>query len=330
MNDDFLYRIRTEPPAHFAASLKERLDAAPRRRAQALRFGLAVLVFGTAFAMVVPGVRHSIGSLFSANSVGQVEITQSATPPSPSLPTLRVMPPEPKVRGTDAPGIDAPGADTSGAAPAHPRAAVPPPVRPASRPATRRAEISTTPANVNDDQGDTHDASNISDWTAAALAARGREITARDLFNSATPVWPVVTDETGARTVIAVRRALFRVITKNFEPVDAMTRKQHELDRDVVALSAYRLLRLSTMIDEAYAWDTRRWNEIEGVNSLVWNPSGVFRMEIQEFSAASRALLESAANGDPADIWRDANRVSRSCMRCHDGFTTRRYLPPRP
>ena len=41
------------------------------------------------------------------------------------------------------------------------------------------------------------------------------------------------------------------VIARNFEPVEAMTRKQSELDRDAVALSAYRLLRLSTMIDEA-------------------------------------------------------------------------------
>jgi cytochrome c556 len=60
MDDQFLHHLRRDPPAGFAARLKRQLDQpVPVRPSRThLIFGLAI--FGTAFALTAPPVRHAI------------------------------------------------------------------------------------------------------------------------------------------------------------------------------------------------------------------------------------------------------------------------------
>jgi cytochrome c556 len=65
MDDQFLHRLRRDPPAGFAARLKRQLDQpVPIRPSRThLIFGLAI--FGTAFALTAPPARHAIAEWFS-------------------------------------------------------------------------------------------------------------------------------------------------------------------------------------------------------------------------------------------------------------------------
>ncbi len=312
MNDDFLYRIRTEPPAHFATALKDRLDSAPRRRAKAMRLGLGALLFGTAFAMVMPGVRHSILALMSREASAPAVVARDAE--APRTPT------------TVTPLPEAPSAGESSTEPAHqPKRATSLPTRPGALP---RA---VTPAIVASDDEALDDEA-LNELSPVALIARARHLTPDDLFSSVIPAtpWPVVAaDAKEAVTVIETRRALFRVISYNFERIDPMARGRRELDRDFIALSAYRLLQLSAMIDDAYTVDARRWTDVESANPLVWNQRVLFRKKIEAFSESARALLESTAKAEGPEIWRAAERVRKTCFQCHAEFSYRRDLPPR-
>ncbi|HEV7715663.1 MAG TPA: hypothetical protein VGO53_08705, partial [Steroidobacteraceae bacterium] len=96
MNDEFLHRLRTEPPPEFAARLKARLDRGARKRAMPWGAIVGVLLFGTAFAFVSPAARHAITALFESSRVSEqvpaaldANERPSATSRTPGFPALK-------------------------------------------------------------------------------------------------------------------------------------------------------------------------------------------------------------------------------------------------
>jgi len=100
MNDEFLNRMRKEPPPPFAGNLKSRLDHLPAtsRRSSALRSTIvALLIGGVAFAVTavsVRGVPSSLLNLFNPEPPEAAAPAAPAPPPaaSDSVPDERVIP----------------------------------------------------------------------------------------------------------------------------------------------------------------------------------------------------------------------------------------------
>src|ERR1700744_4887179 len=60
MDDQFLYRLRRDPPPGFAARLKRQLDRPAPLRPTRLQLLFALAIFGTAFALTSPTARHTV------------------------------------------------------------------------------------------------------------------------------------------------------------------------------------------------------------------------------------------------------------------------------
>ncbi len=73
MDDQFLHRLRREPPASFAARLKWQLDRPARLPRSRARLLLLFAIFGTAiaFALVSAPARRVIGELFDTPVPGR-------------------------------------------------------------------------------------------------------------------------------------------------------------------------------------------------------------------------------------------------------------------
>src|SRR6187402_3426561 len=95
MNDDFLHRIRVEPPPKFLARLKSRLDLQPppttRARARPFLRALAIALFaGAVFAVTFLALNHT-----------EPETTATIEKPTPQSP----RPTPPFIAKPDAPKI---------------------------------------------------------------------------------------------------------------------------------------------------------------------------------------------------------------------------------
>ncbi len=314
MNDDFLYRIRTEPPAHFASALKARLDRAPRRRAKAVRFGLALLLFGTAVAIVSPTARHSVVSLFADASDGteeqrlaeaadephneqakaDTEFLESATPAEggafppdgdgllPDERGIRINPFAPRAGATsensDPPTQSAPAIASL---PEEPAPVPPPPSNP-----------------------EPHGVSSTFIVTGPLLAEEG----------------------TGAYAFKA-RRSLFTVIAWTMESLEATVKSlgvaAHEnrpVDLREAERYATRLERLVPLIADAFAQDTRLSEVQTRALDDIWErPVGFARKieDMEEFAGAARRALQT---GDRSRAYRNVGFLRRTCTECHQEF----------
>jgi cytochrome c556 len=89
MDDQFLHRLRREPPGGFATRLKWQLDRPAAARPSRVRLLLVFAIFGTAFALVSPPARRALGNLFD-QTPGTAQAPPRARarlqPPPPSAP----------------------------------------------------------------------------------------------------------------------------------------------------------------------------------------------------------------------------------------------------
>jgi cytochrome c556 len=95
MDDQFLHRLRRDPPPGFATRLKWQLDRPAPARASRARLLLVFAIFGSAFALVSPTARHALGALFGSDGSlptatpqvvasgesGQIEAPRALPPP---------------------------------------------------------------------------------------------------------------------------------------------------------------------------------------------------------------------------------------------------------
>lgn len=92
MNDEFLYRLRKDPPPEFAARLKARLDLQPRpwfaTRSSLLRSVIvALLVGGSVLAVTWLMTKTERGRIFqSLGAADRIPASRAVAPPPPSMP----------------------------------------------------------------------------------------------------------------------------------------------------------------------------------------------------------------------------------------------------
>jgi cytochrome c556 len=99
MDDQFLHRLRREPPAKFAIRLKGQLDRPIPTRRSPTRLILLLAICGTAFALVSPPGRRALGDWF----------TTAPGPPQPARPEIASAPPP--AAGATSRGPSAPSGD---------------------------------------------------------------------------------------------------------------------------------------------------------------------------------------------------------------------------
>jgi cytochrome c556 len=290
MNDDFLYRLRVDPPKRFAVRLKARLDRESSPRRWMGNWGLPLLLCGTAFALAMPDLRHAIARLFAAPSSSErAEVVRD--PAAPQRQAARKSPPLgvtlPREGGSTPLSHDPLVASTGSAG-----VFVPTPSR------TARA----------------------SERVADRLAAPGvtvphiESLTAARYAGSATP-------EEAAIAAAETRRGLFRVMGWVMGPVIAMQEHRTPYDAALLARQAARIQTLAGLIGAVFGPDTRPFPAVQTqVLDKIWTEMPAFDAKADELAAAAHALAVSAQSGDQTAALQAAGRVGATCTACHDTY----------
>jgi cytochrome c556 len=285
MNDDFLYRLRTEPPPYFADALKARLDRGVKRRVRVWHFGLIALLFGTAFAMVTywkrpaptPVAADAPAPRGLARAFGDKPVPWTEPTPAPAAPSA-----------TDGENVKAAVRALLEEERARRRIPVTLPPLPS---------ISETPATPASADSDADDAQSPFIVTGPLVAEYGT---------------PAYTSET--------RRAYFTVMEWVTKPLQDMVTRRTPTDAKKAQTVAVRLTALTMMMPELFAKDERASGIQTRTRSTVWTDRPGFVHEIVEFGKSVQALSVAAKSNDELQIRQASARVFKGCSSCHDKF----------
>jgi cytochrome c556 len=320
MNDEFLYRIRTEPPASFARALKDRLDHTSRHRAKFASFGFGLFLFGTAFAMMSPALRERVAAWFAADA-DRREVAQLVAAPMPEhMPPA--LPPETLAAAPSAPSPDAPPVDgefppdrvRAEDVPAS-RGTTPDLERPT--PEQRAARLMELFEEVEKHLG--------AEATESLTSSPGASDPSYEELQSSPSEFivtgPLLAEPGTAAHAFQQRRALFAVMAWTAEPVHALLKKQSRFgDPQKHEVSGKRLEQLARMIPDAFAYDSRKSDVPTRTLDRVWEDPALFARRVQEMQLAGRLLANAAAQGHEMGVRQAAYRVAFACMRCHEDF----------
>ncbi len=279
MDDQFLQRLRRDPPAGFVARLKWQLDRPVAPSPARARLLLVCAIFGTAFALVSPPARRIFGELFYADS-GAPQNGPGAKDPAGRRPTAST--------GTSADPVAARGA---------PRSADPANLR--HSPGLQ----SPPPADAGDPQTIRPEALPI------ATASSG----------SGSVIVPNLMAQTshGAEAAVATRQGLFKVLSFAFAPLGSML-EGSPVNTQLVSTDAHRLNALSAMIPELFRDDTSASDVKTRALETIWQQPADFASKAEALSLAADELGAAVATHDQAAVLEAIRRVGKSCTGCHD------------
>ena len=283
MDDQFLHRLRREPPAAFAARLKWQLDRPLPARRWRSRLILGLAICGTAFALVSPPGRRAVSGWFAS-------ITASGPPPASS---------EASVPSTSS---IARSADVSNGPSRLPRGApehggpvlIAPPA-----PASATADVAAQPdIRRNDAQ-----ATAVTPFTPAAIVAA-----------------PPQTPEMQAAAAVALRRGLFMNLGFVMGPLGPMVQRGNSMDFKVARTGAIRLQTLAAMIPEVFQKDTRPYEVNSHAQERIWEDPKEFAGQTDRLIAAADSLATAAETGDDVAAVRSIGLIGAACRSCHEAF----------
>lgn len=286
MDDQFLHRLRRDPPEGFATRLKWQLDrpsaSRPSRPSRA-RVLLGFAIFGTAFALVTPPARRVLGELFEPR----------ADNPAMHAPIL----------GSAQPSSAAP-AGVGRAADRLNTASLPP----AAAPVTRPAVTPMAPAQ-----------SAAEPESAAPAAAPSADTPVRSnsvIFSGSASQTP----PQRAQAAISTRQGLFRLLGVVIQPLSLMRAGRIPLDMQSARSSTHRLQVLSAMIPDVFVSDTRALDVSSRAQDLIWTQPADFESKADALTAAADVLAETLTSGDEADTRKAITQVELACDACHDVY----------
>jgi len=281
MDDQFLHRLRRDPPAGFAARLKRQLDRpAPVRPSRThLRFGLAI--FGTAFALTAPPLRHALAEWFSTPTASSPQA--AASPRNDS-----------SARAEPAGGI--PGS---------------PPAPPSVRPAPRR--FAASPITAAPDSPPPAVAESIAAEPVPAA------VTPNPPVSLSNPLL-VVTDRQRAAVAVATRQGLFRLLAFVMQPLTRMTQDAVPFDEQRVEQSADRLQQLASLIPEVFRSDTHTSDASTAALDSIWATPDDFAAKAEDLSNAANVLAAAAAARDRDAALKAIRQIGTACAACHASY----------
>jgi cytochrome c556 len=313
MNDDFLYRLRTEPPPHFAAALKARLDRAPSRRMRGWQVGLGVLLFGTAFAMVSPAARQSLVEVIdwirgAPQAANVVDVRDDGEPSNQGL--ARAFGDRPVER----PGEDVPAnedadaardlADATSALLEEQRRRSLPAGLPALPPPVAQASVD---GSGGDGQAGTHPGTDS--LSGESQDSSGFIVTG-----------PLLSEPGTVARAFENRRALFTVMSMTLKPINDSLLRGRKLSNGEAELAVRRLETLAAMIPDAFALDERGSNVQTRSLPYVWEQPGLFAARTSALMQAAHALRTDAQANNRMALMRGMARVAVACNACHIDF----------
>jgi cytochrome c556 len=318
MNDDFLYRIRTEPPPHFAQALKARLDRLPRRGARLASFGFGLFLFGTAFALVSPAAREMIAGWFGAKP----EVDETALVAAPSA------------EGTVPAASPAPPANPSAASPPASARSTPPDEGefPPDRMTTltsdevaflvemenARAPREQRAARAMELLAEVEQQLGAVPQTAEAMTSAPDSADEQSEF---IVTGPLLAEAGTAAYAFQNRRALFEVMEWTAEPVFLLLKRRAPFDdARKFEVIGRRLEQLAHMIPDAFAQDTRKSDVQTRALDRVWEDRALFARRVEEMELAARLLTIAAMKGDELGVRQAATRIGNTCATCHYEF----------
>jgi cytochrome c556 len=289
MDDQFLHRLRRDPPAGFATRLKWQLDRPLAARPSRLRLLLAFAIFGTAFALVSPSARRALGNLFD----------QAPGIPQTSLPRIDLpQPPRPAAAGVyrEAEGARSPPSPRHGAL--IPHVAEP-----------QADEAPSLPEEPVDAPPSAPDAPPV------AAPAMKATFVISPITNSGPQ-----TPQQRAAAAVATRQGLFRVLGLVTSPLSRMRPQQMPIDMEVAALSATRLAELSPLIPELFQQDTRPFIVDTHALDIIWMQFEDFESRSGQLTLAADALDRAVASRDEGAVLKAIQRIQMACRGCHDVY----------
>lgn len=308
MNDDFLYRIRTEPPEPFARELKSRLDRSQLGASRRIRLGMGLLMLGTAVAFAVPGVRNAVVELF-ATRVANTEV--------PPANELRARPDKSDVRIRVSGGAAAASADAT-----QPRTDRDLRIS-AQRWTTGQRPPATSANQIVAGRG-------VAPATDAPPPDIGKMIRALgDLpvgpttpEGAFTKVWPLMEEPASMDDAVKTRLALFNVMAWNVRYLEYTFRDDKTYDPKSMQIVAERLQQLALMIDDAFEMDTRKTDLPVQARDTIWTDRATFRAKAMEMAEEAETLAYRASMREPPPgfVARQAKRLILTCTGCHEIF----------
>ena len=292
--DDFIYRLRPQPPPQFAARLKAKLDRqAPEPAARRwVRWPLILGIFigGLTFAAVAFLVPHLRTSARDPSSP-PVVTTLGARPMSP----LTATPPQPEVSGDQF---------ESAAPAATPRQSGSVSAGPATEPATG---ASRAPTNLAEAMASSSESS-----SSAADEGPGRTLV-YDASGSSSP-------QEIARQAVEARQGLFRVLGwATAKPIDMLTGRR-AFDADEVLKYAVRIEQLAPMIKDVYRLDTRNTGVPSRSLDALWDHRAEFDAMVGSLRVDAATAVVAARTGEREASLKAFKRLVESCDECHDKF----------
>jgi cytochrome c556 len=280
MDDEFLHRLRREPPAAFATRLKWQLDRpVPARRSRS-RLILGLAICGTAFALVSPPGRRALGEWF-ATTTGPVPngAPDISIPATPSATGSVAVSPAPIGRPRAGPPREASSVSSIPAPQAAPTEG-PAPLEAARNEAQPAAAVSFTPT--------------------AIIGS------------------PSQTPQMQAANAVSLRRGLFLNLDFVVQPLDPILRRSTPLDFKVVRSGATRLATLSPLIPEVFRADTTPFELNTRAQDRIWIDTKDFEAKAVELTLAADSLATAAATDDEVATLRAIGRIEAACNACHE------------
>jgi len=288
--DDFIYRLRPQPPPEFAARLKAKLDRQAPEPAALRWVGwpliLGIFIGGLTFAAVaylMPHLRTGAGG----PSPPPVVTTLGARPMAP----VTATPPQPEDSGDQF---------ESAAPAATPRQSG----SVSAAPAAGEGKAATSPAEAI--------VSSSESGSGAADEGPGRALV-YDASGSSSP-------QEIARQAVENRQGLFRVLGwATVKPLGVLTRLQ-PFDANELAKYAVRIEQLAPMIKDVYRLDTRYTGVASESLDAIWDHRVEFDAMADSVRAAAADVVVAARTGDREASLKAYKRLAESCAQCHDKF----------
>jgi cytochrome c556 len=289
MDDDFLHRLRRNPPAGFASRLKWQLDRPAPTRPSRARMLLVFAIFGTAFALVSPPARRALGNLFDqAPGNPQAPPQRSELPQPPPSPVPGVFRATEGPRSSQAPRYGAP----------IPHVAAP---QADTAPVPLEGPVDAQPASPDV-------------ATVAAPAVRANFVIS-PITNSGPQ-----TPQQQAEAAVATRQGLFRVLGVVITPLSLMRQQHIPFNLEIAGVGANRLAELSSLIPEVFRKDTRPFVVNTAALDSIWMQPEDFELKAAELTLAAVALNRAVASRDDGAALKAIEGIQMACRGCHDVY----------
>ena len=122
-----------------------------------------------------------------------------------------------------------------------------------------------------------------------------------------------------AEQYLKYRKGVYQVIAWNIGPLSAMAQDKQPYDSAVFAERAERVSRLTPMLAESYAPESRNAPDSK-LKPEMWTNRPDFDQKLNTLVARSEALAKTAAGGDAAASKAAFFEMAQACKACHDKY----------